>query len=74
MGISTTIPFSNQWNNHKNGARVEAIDSKDKADVSKSDVDYLGALQERLERRLDDAQFLKVAKNALMTIKKWKST
>ena len=45
----------------KNGARVEAIDSKDKADVSKSDVDYLEALQERLERRLDDAQFLNAA-------------
>ena len=45
----------------KNGARVEAIDSKDKADVSKSDVDYLEALQERLERSLDDARFLNAA-------------
>ena len=45
----------------KNRARVEAIDSKDKVDLSKSDVDHLEALRERLEKRLDDAQFLNAA-------------
>ena len=41
--------------------RNKAIDSLDKAEIPKIDIHYLEALQERLEKKLEDAQLLNSA-------------